>query len=351
MKNILLIIIIVAVSGIFALIAINTQPAPVSYADSIFDSCYDDHECTIGMLYELSQNNSTQTVFLTLDDLIDLYVDADFYCHPSAHHIGEFLYGYVNRDLAKASELSDHRCAAGIMHGLLENTIQVENMLDGTPIESVDIKESCEIVNDALGDNAKSECVHGMGHSLIKIYNYNTTLALERCSEFDTWNEIYMCNGGLFMQNMAEYAEKRGGDFDKSDMYYPCNQINGTKNSEAATLCYRYQANYFLVQANYDLQTAYSFCSGISDSKYIPICYKGVAAHLTKDNFDVVDKTLLMCNSTPPKYQEQCVVGAIESLTRFVSDEKANQFCQKLDGNLQKACISRMNSLLDSRFG
>ncbi len=72
------------------------------------------------------------------------------------------------------------------MHGLVENTIQIENILDGNPIESINIKESCEIVNNALGDDAKKECIQGMGHSLIKIYNYNTTQVLQRCDEFDS---------------------------------------------------------------------------------------------------------------------------------------------------------------------
>ncbi|MCV0391947.1 MAG: hypothetical protein K5790_01490 [Nitrosopumilus sp.] len=344
-------VIVIIVICIIGSSSINQiQAKPVSYADSIFETCYDDDECTIDKLYELSKNNSTETVFLTLDELIDLYVESDFYCHPSAHHVGEFLFGYVNRDLQKAAELSDHRCAAGIMHGLLENTIQIENMLDGKSIESVGIKESCEIVSSALGDEAKKECIHGMGHSLVKIYNYNTTKALERCNEFDDWSEIYMCNGGLFMQNMAEYAKKKGGDFKKSDIYYPCNQINGTENKEAATLCHRYQANYFLIQTDYNLQETYSLCSGIEDTRYIAICYKGVAAHLTKDSFDAVDKALLMCNSTPLKYQEQCVIGAIESLTRFVSDQKAEEFCNGLDNSLKKSCQSRMKSLVDSRF-
>ena len=41
---------------------------------------------------------------------------------------------------------------------------------------------------------------------------------------------------GLFMQNIAEYAENKGGDFDDTDMYHPCNKIDGTENEEAATL-------------------------------------------------------------------------------------------------------------------
>jgi len=339
---------ILGVSGIFLVSQVSAEP--ISYANSIFDLCYDDDECTIDKFYELSQNNSTQTVLLTIDDLVDLYVDADFYCHPQAHHLGEFLFGYVNRDLKKASEISDYRCASGIMHGLIENTIQIENMLDGAAIESVDIKEPCKIINDALGDNAKKECIHGMGHSLVKIYNYNTTQALERCNEYDNWREVYMCNGGLFMQNIAQYAEKKGGDFEESDIYYPCNQINGTKNNESATLCYRYQANYFLIQADYDLQSAFSFCKGIPDKQYTPICFKGIAAHLTKDNYDVIDQTQLMCLSTPIEYQEACVTGVIESLTRFVSDQKAEEFCQRLNVDLQETCNTRMNSLLESRF-
>ena len=342
--------IIIGVVIVGVLITFTIQSQPISYADSIFDSCYDDDECTIDRLYEISQNNSTQTVLLTIDELVDLYVDSDFYCHPAAHHLGEFLFGYVKRDLKIASELSDYRCASGIMHGLVENTIQIENMLDGKPIESVDIKEPCKVVMDALGIDAEKECIHGMGHSLVKIYNYDTSQALQRCNEFDNWREIYMCNGGLFMQNIGEYAEKKKGDFDKSDMYHPCNKIDSMENEEAATLCYRYQANYFLIETNYDLQSTYSYCSGIPDQRFISICYKGVAAHLTKDNFNDLDKTELMCMSTPPKYQEQCVIGAIESLTRFVSDDKAQEFCQRLNGDMQDKCQHRMNSLLDSRF-
>ena len=187
-----------------------------------------------------------------------------------------------------------------------------------------------------------------MGHSLIKIYNYNTTQALQRCDEFDSWSEIYMCNGELFMQNMAVYAEKKQGDFNNVDMYYPCNQINSTKNTESVTLCYRYQANYFLIQTNYDLQGSYSLYRGIKEQNYISICYKGIAAHLTKNNFNDLDKTYAMCMSTPIEYQEQCVIGATESLTRFVSEEKSQEFCHRLDAKLQETCHFRMNSLLDN---
>ena len=350
MKLQLLAVTVIVSAVVFFVFVTGEESQPVSYADSIFESCYDDDECTIDMLYDMSQNNSTQTILLTIDDLVDLYSNADFYCHPIAHHLGEFLFGYVGRDLRLASDVSDYRCASGIMHGLVENSIQIENMLDGNPIESIDIKESCNTIEDALGYDAKVECIHGMGHSLIKVYDYDTIQTLERCNEFETWAEIYMCNGGVFMQNMGEYAKKEKGDFDSNDLYYPCNQINGTANHEAATLCYRYQANYFLVQTDYDLQSAYSLCSGIEDSRFIAICYKGVAAHLTKNTSDAVNDAQIMCSSTPTEYQKSCVVGAIESLTRFVSDEKAEEFCQKLDGDLQITCQDRMRSLVDSRY-
>jgi len=84
MKTRLLIIVGVVIVGV--LITFTIQSQPISYADSIFDSCYDDDECTIDRLYEISQNNSTQTVLLTIDELVDLYVpflDWDYFmtCH------------------------------------------------------------------------------------------------------------------------------------------------------------------------------------------------------------------------------------------------------------------------------
>ena len=90
-------------------------------------------------------------------------------------------------------------------------------------------------------------------------------------------------------------------------------------------------------------------CSGIDENPYTAVCYKGIAAHMTKDNFDDIDKTQAMCLATPTKYQEACVTGAVESLTRFVSEQKAEEFCHRLDESLEEQCISRMDSLLDSR--
>ncbi len=349
MKNIFLIVIVIATFGFFIIFTIQSQPT--SYADSIFDACYDDDECAIDELYTLSPNSSTQTILLTIDELIDLYVAADFYCHPNAHHIGEFLYGYLDRDLEQASNLSDYRCASGIMHGLIENTIQIENILYDKDIKSVNIKKPCDIIQTSLGNKAKNECAHGMGHSIIKIYDYDTAKAVQRCSDFGDKTMTYMCNGGLFMQNMNEYSQTKGDDFGDASWYYPCNKIDVTENTDAAAMCYRYQANYFLSKTNYDLQSAQSLCLGINDENYIPICIKGISAHLTKNNFNDLDKTQSMCISTPVKYQNACVKGAIESLTRFVSDEKAQEFCQRFDGKLLETCQTRLNSLVNSRFG
>ncbi len=348
--NVGLLVIVGVVAGLlFTIFVIQSQP--VSYADSIFDECYDDDECTMEKLYEISPNSSTQSMLLTIDDLVDLYVDAEFYCHPAAHHIGEFLFGYIDRNLEQASDLSDSRCASGIMHGLVENTIQIENILHNRDVESVDIEETCNVVQKSLGDKAKNECAHGMGHSIVKIYDYDTAKAVQRCNDFDDKTMNYMCNGGLFMQNMNEYSEIRGGDFIDSDLYYPCNKINADENNNAAAMCYRYQANYFLSKTSYNLQGSQNLCLGIADKDYIPLCIKGISAHLTKNNFNDLDKTQTMCLSTPVEYQNACVKGAIESLTRFVSDEKAQEFCQRLGGELSEICQNRFHSLLDSRFG
>ena len=292
--------------------------------------------------------NSTDYVMATMDHLLFLYDDqSEFYCHPMAHHMGEFLFGYLEGDLRAASDLADYRCARGMMHGILENTIQIENMLHNQDIEDVDIKQRCDDIREYLGKSAQRECAHGIGHSVINIYDYNTTKAVQRCNDFDIKNDIVMCNGGLFMQNMGEYAKNRGGDFSDTSLYYPCNQFE--TNDAASSMCYRYQANYFLSKTSYNIEESKELCLGIDDKRYIPICMRGIASHLAKNNFADIEKTKIMCDNYPDEYQNQCIKGSIESLTRFVSEDKAEKFCQIIDEKYTDICLIRYMQLLDNR--
>jgi len=100
-----------------------------SIAKDIFSKCKQDDECTIEYMQKISKTHDRQIVLDTIHDLITIYDAEDFYCHPIAHHLGEFLLGYVNGDMAEAAKFIDSRCASGVLHGITENTITIQTLL------------------------------------------------------------------------------------------------------------------------------------------------------------------------------------------------------------------------------
>lgn len=318
----------------------------VSYADAIFMACKTDNDCTIDNLQKYSQNSTKQTVLNTIDELITLFENGDFYCHPNAHHVGEFLYGFVERDLDIASRYVDSRCASGVLHGLVDNTIAIENLLYDTPVDEVDYVAPCETIGEKLGAHAKLQCIHGIGHSIIKIYDYDTIEAVKECHTYEKTSERFMCRGGLFMQNMKKYTDDKGGDFDDSDIYYPCNKLDDSD----ADLCYRYKSQYFLINNNYNATDTFRLCNGIGDPDFVGWCYKGAGSHLAKEYFYDIDRTAALCNLGNEEYYPLCVKGAIESIMRYVSPDYGPLYCEKIDPVLKNDCIKRMNEIRDTIF-
>ena len=71
-------IVSIVIGIFFTLGFLFVQSTTISYAHTIFESCYDDDKCTIDMLYEISQKESSQdNMIATIDDLVDLYSGAD----------------------------------------------------------------------------------------------------------------------------------------------------------------------------------------------------------------------------------------------------------------------------------
>lgn len=322
----------------------SNHPKPVS--EIIFSACDRDDDCTVRLLQQYSRNANSEQMSQTIDELLTLYVDADFYCHPIAHHVGEFLYGYLKRNLDAASAFVDSRCASGVLHGLVENTIVIENILHDTPIDKVDYVIPCVDIGNKLGKYAQLQCVHGMGHSIIKVYDYDTVEAVKKCNEYHDESDRFMCRGGLFMQNMKKYSDEKGGDFDESDMYYPCN-----KHADSdADLCYRYSSQYFLINNDYNATETFEMCDGIEKSEFIGWCYKGAGSHLAVEYFYDIDKTSKLCDLGNNQYKEWCVKGAIESITLYVDEDYGPLYCDNLDSEYRQDCMTRMEQILETKI-
>ena len=83
----------------------------------------------------------------------------------------------------------------------------------------------------------------------MKLYNFNTTAAVDRCNEFiHLWAQS-ACSRGVFMENTDYFLETGKGNFDKNDIYYPCNRTV----ENFAPQCYYYYPEYNSERNNFTL--------------------------------------------------------------------------------------------------
>ena len=314
---------------------------------TIFEKCKRDDDCTIQKLQDITHTENKTAVLKAIDDLVSIYEDGSFSCHPNAHHVGEFLLGYVHGNFSETIPYIDSRCAAGVMHGLVENTISIQTLLYAKSISEVDIVSPCNQIDSSIGYDAKVECIHGMGHSLTKAYDYDVIKAEKSCAIYNDNTERYMCQGGLFMENINKYWDDKTGDFDAKDPYYPCNQIT---DRQAASLCYRYQALYFLENHNFEPQVAFTMCDKIGDKEFVEYCYKGASTHMASRYFEDIEETAYMCINVKKELQPACVKGAIESITKFVAVDLGDDFCYMMPDDLEEKCFERKSQLEESMF-
>jgi len=180
------------------------------HAKKILELCTSDKHCYVEALWDLADQESDEVVFATIDEVMSDIQNSGFYCHPQAHHIGGFLYAFT-KDLPKALSIADRTCGGAIYHGIVETYFLTEIMFEGVDVEKVAIADSCNQLVDASESILYVECVHGIGHGLAKLYEYDVFAAAKRCDEFETLAENSHCQQGVFMANAVEYYETGGG--------------------------------------------------------------------------------------------------------------------------------------------
>ncbi len=305
-------------------------------ANSILSECNIDEHCIVESLQILAKQQDDKIVYATVDKIMSHIDDAGIYCHKQGHHIGIFLYAYT-QDLSKALLSADRKCGGSMYHGIVETYFMSEVLLEGTNVEDVQIKNSC----DQLADDTQSliylECIHGIGHGLVKAYG-DIFPAVERCDEFETQEEQDQCQQGVFMANAVEFYATGGGVFDDKDLLYPCNQLD----SKYAANCYYYHTSYILVKAN-SASESFQYCDKITDEKQIQSCYAGIGRQITpsvNQTQDAID----FCQIGNPKYHDYCFEGGLISVTDQLGLDEGFKACLLYPDEFSQKCYSFLGS-------
>lgn len=265
-------------------------------------------------------------------------------CHGEAHDLGKTILATTN-DFQESIQACRNRCTSGCFHGVLMETFkdatlskeaefthehgEAEND-DHLHIELTDIKDKIdEICNDPrVSDVHKiGTCVHGMGHALTLLSNYDMQGALDLCKVFEGKSLEYYCTGGVFMERDIVLG---ASDLEDGFSHYPCDEF-----TEFPATCYRYKVQ----RLSRSLGTTKAMaeeCMNL-DGFMRWGCFHGIG--LT--NYKVLEKDpgliLNICQHGSLDDQIICIDSAVEKLANF-DQPQAFKVCTYLGGDLKTAC-------------
>jgi len=290
-------------------------------------------------LDELNKTTGLQTVLGTFSDLIRLYDENNYSCHHEGHHLGMWLYDYTS-NLKEALNHTTILCGGSVYHGIFQSFFGGYQFVHNTDKNQIVITQLCPIGQENVTWLHERDCIHGIGHGLVKLYNFNTTAAVDRCNEFiHLWAQS-ACSRGVFLENTDYFLETGKGNFDKNDIYYPCNRTV----ENFAPQCYYYYPEYNSERNNftlgYNLTDIFAQCDNISLGKFVKYCYQGIGRMLAPFAYTNPEPSIAACDfGNQTTYHNDCLIGILKTILK--SDAKTDvgvQFCSLSKEDFKATC-------------
>src|ERR671918_119860 len=338
--------------------SVNNQTR--SYAEQIMAYCKNDSHCPVLALdFVYNKTESRQVVLGTFLDLVQLYDENYYTCHDPAHHLGMWLYSHTTNLKEAISYAKPLLCGGAVLHGifqsyfLLDQVQTIDQNQTGHHIHNVDknqtghvnnvdknqimITNLCPVGQEDVNWIYERDCIHGIGHGLAELYNYNTTAAVDRCNEFESEWAQSACSRGVFMQNMLRYLETGEGNFDKNDIYFPCDKTV----EKFAPQCYYYHVPYLLIRnGGYNLIATFGQCDNISPSEFAKYCYQGIGRILQRIVYENAEQAIAYCYlGNQSSYHNDCLTGLLRTILK--GDAKADigfQLCSVSRPDFKAEC-------------
>jgi hypothetical protein len=310
-----------------------------SYAEQIMTYCQDANEhCPIMSLDVLDKAASRQDVLNTFSDLNLLYDKRDYSCHHAGHHLVSWLYNYT-KDLKEALNYSTLFCGGSNYHGIFQSYFELEYRGQNVDKKEIKVSQLCSTEQEDVSWMNERDCIHGIGHGLTILYNYDTTTAVSHCNEFIPLWAQSACSRGIFMENNDYFTKTGKGDFDKKEIYSPCDKTI----EKFAPQCYFYHSWPLLERNNYSYDSyddTFAQCDNISPDKFVKYCYEGIGGTLGSFGFTNPEEAVEICyQGNQPAYHDDCLIGTVKSMLK--QDAKtgpAFKLCSHSDVDFKPEC-------------
>jgi len=313
------------------------------HANKILSECGNLPICTVEALQSISRTEDQKTVLDTVGNITLAYSELNNPCHSSAHHLGEFLYGYTG-NLTQALLFADPTCGGAFYHGIMENYFNIEIFFDRSSPDEINIKTACDLLREVSYSQPKIQCAHGVGHGLEVAYDYDTFSVIKRCDEFDAPISQHACNQGVFMENLAGYFEDKGGDFDQKDIFYPCNKLD----EKYAGDCYQLHALYILNKMDFSVEDSFKQCDKITPQKFVRDCYYGIGEKMWSFSGLDMEKLKSTCLKGDLAYQSYCFDGSVYIVSEQQGAKKAFELCKIIPEKFKINCYDKVGQWIQS---
>ena len=306
-----------------------------SSVQQIVTKCKTKIDCVIDSIKKVADNEKKSITLRTYGDIIDGYEESRGYCHGLGHHLGMFLYDYID-DLPETLFYVDQRCGNSQYHGAVEKFFQKK--FNDTDPGKIEILNICPEIFDNPYSMERWACLHGIGHGLTQSYNYDVFSAVIRCEELDLRWEVMSCTKGIFMENVVEFFKSNGGTFDDEDIFFPCNEID-FKNAPA---CYHYHTSYIISLPDYTVEDTFKKCDMIEPKELVKYCYYGMGRINAVNSFDNYEKAVKFCKQGDANNQKYCFTGSLLSLVKNRGTGQGFEYCKFLPIEFKEECYNGM---------
>ena len=267
-------------------------------------------------------------------------------CHDEGHDLGKLIYARLGT-VGGALRTCRDACYSGCMHGVMME-IFAEEETDNLHVDLEEIKAKVKTICEAeatLEDYKYGDCVHGVGHALMFLSDYEVSDALERCELFDSGPEKYYCATGAFMEYMGKNDK---ADVGTKSKYYPCDE------NRYSAACFRYKSTH-VVRRQYSsglsLKDLINDCLAMKGGHRLG-CFHGLGnAHSVYIAFNKISISDV-CGQGSDDDKYMCIEGAIERIVKYVP-HLAEETCNDLQGWQAELCEQgRQNGMynLDKPF-
>jgi hypothetical protein len=221
----------------------------------------------------------------------------------------------------------------------------------GAALAAVRLRGNSDSLAQELWDACKSlakfptDCLHGLGHAVIMIEQYDVVAAYEKCEEILNENEAFWCEDGVSMENITRSMANAGiGAYGKlDDIHYPCNSIP----VRFETPCVRNHIGYLYRNWGNDFSKAANFCftyTGKTTDECIRVIGSIVSAKYNNNSEGLAKQC-----AEALAYRSSCVEGAVTAHSMSRRFDQAAELCDTLEADTDRNnCHGRVKQFLNN---